>query len=617
MVTQDYGRNVTALESRGVMLLQKTADWGTFVLLVFAPLWMGGRHPAGRLLFAGLICVIAVASLWQRVRRHDETWSVTGIEWLLVAVFAVIAFQIVPLPHRWLAAISPALADRLPLWTTSGSANLGLGSWSCISLHPDATRGGLAMFAAYTVLFLITAQRVRGVRDVRRVLCWVAAAAILMAVVGLAQLIFGNGKFLWVYSHPTREAVRVVRGAFANQNHMAHLLALGIGPLVWWLSSRVMARRRGGHWPAAGRDQAALWLGAGLGLVLLAGVLTFSRAGVMAIVLASVSITGVLIWTGCLTRRGWIAASVLLLLLGAALASHGVGPLATRLQTLVGAESLQDMSAGRDMVWSAVRKSIQEFPLLGTGVGTHPDVYPMFLQRYAAVEFPYAESGYLQVLEELGVVGLSLLLIAMGIVANWCRIALIGAPDSELRLLAGAVTASLIVSALHSLVDFVWYIPACMTITVVLTACIWRLSRLASVSGPERCEIRLPRPLLVAGALGSCVMTMLIVTLCLGPARAAWQWDEVARMTGRERLEVGSSLVATDKDAGRTLDRMCKCVEETLRVNPRDCARACTTCSALLAEIRERPTAGGQFDEPGADPRRGARIGVSVVTGSK
>ncbi len=276
------------LHARCESILQRVADRGTFVLLVFAPLWMGGRHPVGRFLFVGLICLIAVTSLWQRALARQRVWYLTGIEWLLLATGGVIAFQLIPLPHAWLVTISPTLAERLPLWTSSAAANLGLGPWNCVSLHPDATRSGLAMFTAYALLFLITAQRIREAQDIRRIVRWVAAAAVLMATVGLAQLVFGNGKFLWVYAHPTREAVRVVRGAFANQNHMAHLLALGIGPLVWWLSSYAVSRHRGResrHETATGRadntqfqnDRRAILLVTGLGLVLLAGVLTFSR----------------------------------------------------------------------------------------------------------------------------------------------------------------------------------------------------------------------------------------------------------------------------------------------------------------------------------------------------
>ncbi len=207
----------------------------------------------------------------------------------------------------------------------------------------------------------------------------------------------------------------------------------------------------------------------------------------------------------------------------------------------------------------------------------------MFLQQYAGVEFPYAESGYLQVLEELGVVGLSLLLVAIGIVANWCRLAMVHAANAEMRLLGGAVTASLVISVLHSLVDFVWYIPACMTITVVLMACAWRLSRLACDTAPQRGEVRVSHPLLVAGSLGSCIVAMLVVALCLGPARAASQWDEVARITRLEKEQDAGRVDVTRRDRTVSVDRMCACLEEAVRVNSRD-ARGHARLAALYLQ---------------------------------
>ncbi len=596
MVSQLIHRSVAgsvSIQLRSESLLSTVADGGTFTLVVLAPLWMGGRHPLGRFLFVALICLVVVSTLWQRVAARQRIWYVTGSEWLLAASFGVILLQLLPLPHSLLTTISPALSERLPLWTSSAASNLGLGSWDTISLHPDMTRHGLAMFTAYALLFVITAQRLRDASDVGRLMRWVALAAVLMAVVGLAQLVFGNGKFLWIYDHPTREALRVVRGAFANQNHMAHLLALGVAPLVWWLAS--CAERSGGVGGEESRrlsqfvrgtrgrhDRSLLLLGTGLGLVLLAGVLTFSRAGVVLLVLAGLLATAVLIWTGRLTRRGWIIASLLLGVVTLAVASYGVGPLSSRLDALLAAESLGDLSAGRELVWSAVRQSIQQFPLLGTGVGTHQDVYPMFLRDYSSVAFPYAESGYLQVLEELGVVGLSLLLVGLGMVGNWCRLALVRAETKELRLMAGAITASLVISMLHSLVDFVWYIPACMTLTVILIAGIWRLSRITSQLATQREKVRVARPLLMAGSFGSCVVTMLLLVLSSGPARAARSWDEVARITHALERSPAAGIDSTAHDEA-IVDQLSTCLEESVRVSPRD-ARAHARLAAVYLQ---------------------------------
>ena len=56
-----------------------------------------------------------------------------------------------------------------------------------------------------------------------------------MAVFGLVQYFFGNGKFFWFFEPPFANTKDYVTGSFTNRNHFAQFIALGIGPMVWWL----------------------------------------------------------------------------------------------------------------------------------------------------------------------------------------------------------------------------------------------------------------------------------------------------------------------------------------------------------------------------------------------
>jgi len=219
--------------------LLAVTHWSTLLLLFVAPMLLGGRHPLGRLVVVALISLLAVSWIWRRYAGQDLRWHWTGLEWLIVATIGVTAFQLIPLPGASLERLSPAIAKHLSVWTESAADNLQGGPWSCISLHPQATRHGLAMFMAYALLLVVTVQRLQSVRDVERLTRWIAGSAMLMAGVGFLQLLFGNGQFLWCYDHPTRDTFGVVRGAFANQNHLAHFLALGIAPRTTPNVSRV------------------------------------------------------------------------------------------------------------------------------------------------------------------------------------------------------------------------------------------------------------------------------------------------------------------------------------------------------------------------------------------
>src|SRR5262249_25750448 len=83
---------------------------------------------------------------------------------------------------------------------------------------------------------------------------------------------------------------------------------------------------------------------------------------------------------------------------------------------------------------------------------------------------------------------------------------------------------------LHSLVDFVWYIPACMSITIILAGCALRLSQLAQPADARAacCPVlkrgRWVERMAVAMLVGGwCVHTY------IGPALAAIHWDRYLR----------------------------------------------------------------------------------------
>ena len=102
-------------------------------------------------------------------------------------------------------------------------------------LHPAETLAGLVIFLDFVLLFLVTAQRIRRVENVERLLRWCGLSAVVMASFGIVQYLTANGKFFWFYEHPFSDTCHGATGSFTNRNHFAECLALGVGPLIWWL----------------------------------------------------------------------------------------------------------------------------------------------------------------------------------------------------------------------------------------------------------------------------------------------------------------------------------------------------------------------------------------------
>jgi hypothetical protein len=153
-----------------------------------------------------------------------------------------------------------------------------------------------------------------------------------------------------------------------------------------------------------------------------------------------------------------------------------------------------DRQKGRRSIWIAALRGIREFSVLGAGVGSHAEAYPVFYspelyEEQIDREFTHAENSYLQVGLETGLAGLLLLAGVIACCGFWCVGGLIRARSVRVTACLGAVTGSLAATAVHAAVDFIWYVPACVAMIVVLAACAARLRHFAAAS-PTRSRPR-------------------------------------------------------------------------------------------------------------------------------
>ena len=240
---------------------------------------------------------------------------------------------------------------------------------------------------------------------------------------------------------------------------------------------------------------------------------TGSRFALVSLVV-SLIVFGVALWRA--TRagyvlpkasRGLILASGVVLVLGAAGLAR---PVLARLH------NLNDNSAAfRVWTWRGSVKMAAANPVLGTGVGSWPDLYP----RYALTGFTrVAHSSYLQMADECGVPGLLLLVGTLGLlgVSLWRGLAVTPGEDTELdpRLLLCGLLAGCAGSAVQNLIDSDWYV-------FFLGTTFWTLAGLAvSSAAPDSAETSPKRPALpvvlaVSGVAGA------LALLTAGQGRAA------------------------------------------------------------------------------------------------
>lgn len=528
--------------------LLSMVDAGLCGIICVAPFFFGGRHDLGRLVFVALVAVVSVA--WfvrQSLLPAAHPWPRTAAKFVPLAAAVLLVLQLVPLPWTWLTCLAPQSAELLTLWTPSGGGPAQLGTWQTLSVTPHETVKALAMLLNYGLLFLVVAGRIQNTNDIRRVLDCVAISAAVMAVFGIAQYFTSDGRFFWFFDHSFREADNHVTGAFINRNHFAGFVVLGIGPLAAWLLREIRSVER----PVASKKLSAamnvpvvpVMLGVALTVVVLAVLGSRSRGGTIVMLVSCAMLALVYARARLLDSRSLLGLAGLAAAVVAALSLYGYDEVSARLDDF-GASSIDEIDHGaiRRTIWSANIAAIRDAWLTGWGAGSHSQICPVYLGTPLVKEYTHAENGYLQIATELGVVGVVLLASGFGLCVAWCVACWRRVRSTEDVLLFGAAAAGLAASIVHSLVDFVWYIPACLANTLILAACVLRLSQMVRPAEQVVLQRTLPRGRWLELCAASVLVGGWSCHVYWGPAVAAIHWDRYLRAAVVDRQLEEQSL---------------------------------------------------------------------------
>lgn len=535
----------------------RVVDAGFCGIIFIAPLFFGGRHDLGRFVFVTLAAVIALAWCCRQVALGGGKWTRTIAYTIVFAAAALLVLQLLPLRGQWIDYLSPRTMALLPLWTNNPvggpAGGMRLGTWQTLTLTPDSTRIALAMLLGYGLLFVTAVQRLRELADIERMLNWIALSAIGMSILALIQYFTSNGLFFWFYEYPYLSNNQYVHGSFTNRNHFAHFLILGTGPLIAWIIRRQQGdvsqeSSRSVRLPHASMVSAGLAVA--LLIVVVAALLSLSRGGAISMAVALITAMVLLYRKGLTTSRTFFAAGAAIVITIGILSLHGYEKLSSRLDDLtVGSLEEVDAKSGRRKIWAANAAAIQAGGFFGSGAGSHRDIYRVYLQEPYSKEYTHAENGYLQIVSENGFLGGLLLFCTLGICGTACARVLCARTSSQMAICAAAVTASLAASVVHSIVDFVWFIPACMSVTLLLVACAINLSHLSRPSGAshQRQPVPLTRLRWVELSFAVFLIGGWMVSVLFGPGMASIHNDRYLRASIASRNSL-QRQIATNSD---------------------------------------------------------------------
>ena len=481
------------LETHKVVPFEKAIVWFLGVLILFSVLALGVVEAWSELIVFTLSGAVLLLFLFGALKREDLKLrlSLTYIPFFLFFLFGVV--QILPLPRSLLHSISPqtiALRESL-LGEKEGPVT--------ISFYPYETLRMLRLVFAAFAVFVVAVNVFRHERILLRFFRIVAVVAGLLSCLAVMQILSGTDKIYWLI--PTGHSL-AQGGTFVNRNNFCIFTNLSLGACLFLLLLS-LGRRRRYHYP--GRSPAreawefltspkgvtARWLIAACTVMAVSVFLSLSRGGAMSLLGAGV-ITG-LIMSAQKSRQkpAWLL-GVLGLLAFAVLLYAGFDAVYDRLATL------QDKEAYRNR-WQIISDIIEAFPkfaIVGTGLGTHQFVYPMFDRGPWPRVAEFAENEYIQLAEETGFVGLSLVgLFLLMLIFSYVR-CLRG--SSFHRCLAYGIGFSLIAVSIHSFGDFGLHLPAnTLLASALFGALVGAAQRVGKRKNPSNVRLLNPNALFV------------------------------------------------------------------------------------------------------------------------
>jgi tetratricopeptide (TPR) repeat protein len=348
----------------------------------------------------------------------------------LAAVAAVFLLQLLPLPFLFPHATAQRRAHGVGgLWPATADTFLTVRSF--------------ALVAAYILSALLVLKlRQNGLRS-GDVLKGVAVVLVLQAIYALIQVAVPLKEIPFYGSRVGAAA----SGTFVNRNTFAGVMAMGLAAAAGLaLRELYYGRPRGGEGIGWNRriETGLLW-GLAAGLFVAGIVLSQSRGGSVAALTAVAAIP--FLWRGRASAAGLLG----LFLTGAAFVLvAGPEALMERFRLIDPFEIRADQ---RMELWKTTADAGLRQPLLGFGVGTHPNAYHPFQPPTLQGQVHHAHNEYVNAFFEGGLAWSAVLLAGLGLWfwRVWRGLGALQGPD---RIAPLAALAAVLAEAIHSVVDF-------------------------------------------------------------------------------------------------------------------------------------------------------------------
>ncbi len=308
------------------------------------------------------------------------------------------------------------------------------------TLYAYATRKELQLLAAYLILVFLAGQVFRTMPHWRGFVWFAMTLGFVTAVFGILQHLTFNGKLYWFRE---MRYGGIPFGPYVNRNHFAGLMGLlipvGLAPLL------------------AGKVRRERWLLIGLFSVLPIGALflTASRGGIVSF-LVEVIFLGLLVAFQRSGRKPVLLGGAVLVAAVLLVSWLGVEQAMQRFSSM---QPLEVTSSKRNAMVLDSWHIFQDYPLMGSGLGTLQSVFPRYDTMYDAKIVNHAHNDYVEALAETGILGGLFCLWFLWVLLSTGMRRLLWPENAAAALQTGGFIGC-IGFLVHSVVDFNLHIPA-------------------------------------------------------------------------------------------------------------------------------------------------------------
>ena len=508
-------------------------EWLLIALLAFMPLAFGAVEAWSELVVVTIAAAMVICLAAKLIIRKDTSFVWTWAYVPLVLFLSLVFLQLIPLPAELVRLISPSTAGmKSSLLGDLPDAGDVLQKMT-ITFYATATKHDLRLILVAAAVFMVVINVYRRADQIKRLLGAVALIGGALALLALAQNLFGDGRIYWLVpsGHATAQA-----GTFVNHSHFGQFMNLSIGAALGLLLVK-LHEIFGGHAVTppevvghlGQKNLRVVWYITGMIVIGATTIfLSLTRGGMVSMLIAGSFTAVALASKRALGGRGWVI-MVMALMAFVCVLYIGFDAVYDRLATLRGLHEY----GGRWQIVKDLSRSVTRFPRLGTGLGTHEVVYPMFDRSTVPSMAQYAENEYAQAAEETGIIGLILILAFAGIVwSNYAR----SVRHSRLPIRAAAfgLGFGLLAIMIHSFSDFGQHLPANACLTAVTSGLLVGLARMGR-PGEKTQKSRLlaaldSRPIRVVGASGVVAAFLWAVVSAHGARIAEAEWRQALQV---------------------------------------------------------------------------------------